>query len=305
MRRAAVRHPVCAIGVALVLTGACHATPPHVAGSPLPGPPLAACPRDARPDASGQCACNPGDVAVLGACVPPPVADAYCGGAARATATGACVFPVCGASDAVDLDAGCVPLAALLHGGPRSCAAGASLAVEDRRAVCIPVDAACPRGTHADGVTCAHPPACPPGSLPAAGACRPIVLRGDGGSRLVDLGAWAALVLGPDGGSGSTDLCRPLRARPLALELGPTDHLALHLRIALSAPDDDVTRVSADVHVTSPGVPLPVAAASLGERAVASLVEPLRGLGGETTATRVDLEVRCDLGSAPAATPPR
>src|SRR5580698_5302159 len=124
MRRAAVRLPVGALGIALVSTGACHAPAPRVAGSPLAGPPLAACPRDARPDATGRCACLPGDIAVLGACVPPPVADAYCGGAARAAASGACVFPVCGADDAVDLDAGCVPLGALLHGGPRACGAG-------------------------------------------------------------------------------------------------------------------------------------------------------------------------------------
>ena len=301
MRRAAVRLPVCAVcALSLALSsGACHAPPARVASPPL------ACPRDASPDAAGRCACTAGDVPVLGACVPPPVADGYCGPAAHATATDACSFPVCASNDAVDLEAGCVPIAALLHGGPRSCGAGASLAVEDRRSVCIPADAACPRGTHADGVACVHPPACPPGTLATTGACRPIVLRGEGGSRIVDLGAWAAVVLGHDGGPGSADLCRPLQARPLALELPPADRLALHLRITLSAPDGDVTRVSAEVRVAAPGAAVPPAAAALAERAVASLVEPLRGLGGEATATRVDVEVRCDLGIAAVAAPPR
>jgi len=212
---------------------------------------------------------------------------------------------VCGASDAVDVDAGCVPLAGLLHGGPRSCGEGASLAIEERRAMCIPADAACPRGTHAEGVTCAHGPACPPGTLADAGSCRPIVLRGEGGSRLVDLGAWAALVLGADGGPGSADLCRPLQARPLSWELGPGDRLALHLRIALSAPANDVSRVSAEVRVTSPGAvhPLPPAGAALAEQAVGSLIEPLRGLGGEATAARVDVEVRCEVGAPPVPRP--
>jgi hypothetical protein len=202
-------------------------------------------------------------------------------------------------SDAVDVDSGCIPLGGLLHGGPRSCGACSSLVLEDRRSVCIPVDAACPRGTHADGVACVSPLACPPGTLFTDGACRPVVLRGEGSAHLVDLGAWAAIVLGLDGGPGSPDLCRPLQARPLAWELAPTDRLALRLRITLSAPANDVTRVSAEVRVTSPGAahPLPPGGATLAEQAVAGLVEPLRGLGGETTATRVVVEVRCNVGS--------
>jgi hypothetical protein len=296
MRRAAVRLPVfarfLALAAALTSTGACRAPAPRAAGAPL-----AACPRDSRPDASGRCACDPGDVPVLGACVRPTVADGYCGAAAHATTGGACVYPVCAADDAVDVDAGCVPLGALLHGGPRSCGPGASLAVEERRAVCIPADAACPRGTSAAGAACVHPPACPPGTLASAGACRPVVMRGEGGSRLVDLGAWTAVVLGIDGGPASRDLCGPLQARPLAFELAPSDRLSLHLRIELSAPDNDVTRVSAAVHATAPGAahPLPPAGAVLAELAVGGLLEPLRGLGGEATATRVDVEVRCDL----------
>jgi len=223
---------------------------------------------------------------------------------ARATASGACVFPACDASDAVDVDAGCIPLGTLLHGGPRTCAAGFSLVLEDRRSVCVPADAACPRGTHADGVACAHAPACPPGTLPAAGACRPIVLEGEAGSRLVDLAAWATLALGVDGGPGSADLCRPLQAHPLAWELAPGDGLPVHVRVVLSAPGNDVSRVSADVRTTNPGgghAP-PPGAVTLAEHTVASLVEPLRGLGGETTATRVEVEVRCDVG-APVVKP--
>jgi hypothetical protein len=300
MRRAAVRLLAPGLSAALLSTAACTTPPPRVAGAPL-----LVCPRDARPDASGRCACDPGDLPVLGACVPPPVADGYCGAPARATATGACVFPVCTGSDAVDVDAGCIPLGGLFHGGPRSCGLAASLVIEDRRSVCIPADAACPRGTHADGIACVHRPACPPGTLPIAGACHPVVLRGEGGARLVDLAAWATLVLGVDGGPGSADLCRPLQARPLAWELGPTDRLPLRLRIALSAPGNDVTRVTADVRATSPGAghALPPGGAALAERAVASLLEPLRGLGGETTATRVEVEVRCDVGMPAVAAP--
>jgi hypothetical protein len=128
-------------------------------------------------------------------------------------------------------------------------------------------------------------------------------MGGSHGVPLVDLGAWVALVLGVDGGPGSSDLCRPLDARPRALGLPPGGELALRLHITLSAPDDDITRLSAEVSaqgVAAAGATLPPAFAALVERSVTSLIEPLRGLGGETSATRVDVDVMCPLrGSDP------
>jgi hypothetical protein len=289
MRRAAVP-----FGVVLFSLAACH---PSTSGRDFTL--RTACPRDARPDASGRCACEAGDVLVLGACVSPSVADAYCGPSARAGDSGACAYPSCSGDDAVDVEGGCVPLHGLLHGGPRSCPSGAMLVVEERRLVCISGDAACPRGSRLEGPTCAHPPQCPAGSLPTAGSCRPVVLQGGQGGPLVDLGAWAAVVLGVDGGPGSPELCRPLEAHPLAFGLAPGESLPLRLRIAVSAPDDDVTRVSAEVRAASADSAhlLPPAATDLSSRAVASLLEPLRGLGGDATAARVDVEVRCRVTS--------
>ncbi|MGD0525405.1 MAG: hypothetical protein ABSE49_09690 [Polyangiaceae bacterium] len=299
------REDVLAIAAMGVLA-ACHAPPRRDARAPV-----AACPRDARQDASGRCVCDRGDLPVLGACVPPAVADAYCGPAARATEGGGCVFRACDPSAVVDVDAGCISVGSLLHGGPRACDAGESLVVEEHRPVCIAADAACPRGTRAAGASCAYPPSCPAGSLVTGASCRPVVLRGDDGTPRVDLGAWAALALGNDGGPGSADLCRPLLAHPVALELGPADRLALRLHVVLSAPDGDVSRVSAEVRTTTaagsttgPAHPLAPAAATLAEASVATLLEPLRGLGGETTATRVEVEVRCELGARRRATPP-
>lgn len=277
----------------------------------------AACPRDAAVGGDGRCACAPGDVAVLGACVPPPVADAYCGGAARATGPAhACAYPVCGPGEVDDVDAGCVDLAAVSHGGPKACARGA-LVVEGRRFVCVPSEAACPQGSHARPprprdaaggdageapaalVPCDHPPSCPPGTLPASGACRPVVLRGGraGAGPVIDLGAWAALVLGTDGGPGTPDLCRPLQRHPFEVGLTPGESVELRLVLALRVPDQDVSAVHADVSLKSPSRPLPPAASALAEKALRALVEPLRGLGGQASTSALEVEVRCLVAS--------
>jgi hypothetical protein len=164
--------------------------------------------------------------------------------------------------------------------------------------VCVPADAACPRGSRAASTACAHPIACPPGTLPAGptgAACRPIVLLGAHGETLVDAGAWAALALGVDGGAASAELCRPLQARPLALGLAPRETAELRLRVALVVPDQDVTRVHASIGVQSaPASPEAARLASrLADLSLAGLLEPLRSLGGQATASNVEVEVRC------------
>jgi hypothetical protein len=120
------------------------------------------------------------------------------------------------------------------------------------------------------------------------------------GAVTVDVGAWANLVLGPDGGDGSAELCRPLAQRPDALGLTKGDELTLRVNVALAFPDQDLTRLHARVSVRSSASSKDTAARSLpstAERAaidsVQTLLEPLRSLGGEATATEVKVEVRC------------
>ena len=333
-------------------------SPPCVGAACAP-----ACPRDSAQDAAGRCTCVPGTVQVLGACVQPPIADAYCGRAARMTADG-CVFRSCGRSEALDLTSGsCVAqsglagFASVLRAG--ACPEGASAVVTGGRLACLDVDTTCPRGTRlspapsAAKPVCLRPAQCPPGTLPdgpaAAPVCRPIVSLGPGGRRLVDIGAWAALVLGVDGGPGTDDLCRPLRQRPDVLspaaaaqpsaeraaknaerdededededsdaggeggsdgppqprDAGVTG--AVELLIWLTAPDQDMARIHARVEPVERGGgasrsrPSSPAASRLATEAVESLLEPLRGLGGEANAAEAKVEVRC----APIASKPR
>jgi hypothetical protein len=291
-------------GFAIVLVALAAASGCHTRGPCVGVACGAACPRDASVDASGRCACDAGDVPVLGACVLPHVADAYCGRAARARGAAegyACAFPVCSSGEVDDVDAGCIDLSSVSRGGAKSCARGA-LVVEAGRFICVPTDAACPPGSRAtaSGI-CVHPPSCPPGSLEAGGACRPVVLRGwrrGATVPVVDLGAWAALVLGTDGGPGAADLCRPLQVHPLEMGLAPGESVEIALRIALRVPDQDVAAAYSQVTATQVAShPLPPSASALAERAVAALLEPLRGLGGEASASTLGVEVRCVVQS--------
>jgi hypothetical protein len=302
----------------------------------------AACPRDSAIDAAGRCACTEGDVLVLGACVPLAEGEAFCGPAGHVDARGTgCVLRGCGPSESLDVASGaCVPRGALGHGGPMACP-GAFPVVEGGAATCVSAEAACPRGTELgpDGRACLGAPICPPGSLLDGRACRPIVTTGGRltGGR-VDVGAWAALALGIDGGLGSRVLCQPIAQRvglfpqmppappatatePLPGDAGPADADAtdrapalekgsatgpkagrmandapalVRVAVQLFLPDQDVSRVHADVQARDgAGHALSPAAEDFVTGTVGTLVELLRGLGGESSTAAVELEVRC------------
>jgi hypothetical protein len=71
---------------------------------------------------------------------------------------------------------------------------------------------------------------------------------------------------------------------------------AVELLIWLTAPDQDIARIHARVERIETGrTPRPWGAASsrLVTDAVESLLEPLRGLGGEANAAEAKVEVRC------------
>jgi hypothetical protein len=261
---------------------------------------------------------------LLGACVPPTVGDAYCGPAAILEA-GGCAFRTCTSGERLDVVTGACTLGlSVARADTEPCGEGGIALLQDGHVACVPPDATCPRGARraAQAPACERSPACPPGSLSDASGCRPIVTSGGRfGDRRVDVGLWAALVLGFDGGSGSRDLCQPLQqnSATLALPHGPEIEVA----VSLAVPDQDIARVRADVTVETseadaasrppPGSNLtpgsnPVASPGAGgwhpagadlqrrvSADVGTLVEALRGLGGEATAAAVDVHVRCAL----------
>jgi len=202
-------------------------------------------------------------------------------------------------------------------GGPSApavCVDSGTPVLSDGHPVCVPRSATCPRGTTRSAAavdapshaTCSRAVSCPPGSLPErvgpvdAGttACRPVVTTGGrSGLPRVDVGAWASIALGPDGGRGSDDLCAPLSLRPDAFALPQGEAAPITIRITVSSPDQDLSRVSARVNAAFAGDggdrPLSQEAEGLVERSVASLIEALRSLGGEASTAALELRVSC------------
>ncbi len=265
----------------------------------------AACPRDAfRSD--GRCSCAEPYLAVLGACLEPRNAYAFCGAAGHAGPDG-CAFRGCGGGESLDVATGkCIPMS-LVHGGTSWCAPGAEAIVEEGRAACIPAADACPRGTKrltdSRGVdVCVGPPRCHAGTVAVGGpACWPIVTGTPRGPR-VDVGAWVAFALVPDGGVGSDVLCRPIAPRPAAFGISPGHGLDVWVTIALAIPDQDMTRVHALVSAREAdarvhGGELASPARTVVQASVDALVDALRGLGGEASAAAANVAVRCSVQS--------
>lgn len=265
---------------------------------------LVGCPAPRSPASSAPC--RDGTVPLLGACVAPSVGDAWCGPSARMSSSGACVFRACAADEALDLDGSCDPLGSIVRTGP-PCPAGAALVVAAHRTACVPAGDACPRGSRLlqGGAAKTSPSGdgraiCAPTAFPRLDASRPI-----------DIGAWAGSVMGRSGGPGSPETCRALAQRPDLFGLAPGQSLSVRLSLRIFVPDEDLSRVYAEVR-TEPA--LPPSADALARAAVSSSLEALRGVGsgsagqgprqedrpggaGEATAGVVDLRLACDVKS--------
>jgi hypothetical protein len=92
----------------------------------------------------------------------------------------------------------------------------------------------------------------------------------------------------PDGGVGMGGPLHPSE------EAGAAGGVELY--VFLSAPDQDIARVHARVELVGAAAgarPSGAEANRLATEAVETLLEPLRGLGGEASAAEVKVEVRC------------
>jgi hypothetical protein len=133
---------------------------------------------------------------------------------------------------------------------------------------------------------CVAATSCDAGELfdEVSGQCVRVIRAGGGAGAadyVVDVGAWARLALGIDGGEGTRALCAPVRA---AQDGG--NPVALAVRLVF--PGNDATQVGGRIAAQAPTVVLDAAEQSLGQ-----VLETLRHLGGMTTAGSVSLNVTC------------
>lgn len=269
-----------------------------------------ACPRFAAALPGGGCGCADG-VALAGGCVAPKTADAYCGPGAR-LADGVCAFRTCPDGQPLDVVSGdCVAPRSLREIAAASrvaFAAGERLVCDDGRApvvdgeelACLGDAARCPRGTRAANGACVAPPRCGPGAVASRGRCAPVTTPRDG-AYVVDVGAWARAVFGPDGGVGTSDVCAPLALRARALGVAPLATGDLAVRIALRFPGNDVADVRAVA--TASGLADDARASALADESLRPIVRALQSLGGVASTAALEITVRCRVegGTRPHA----
>ncbi len=234
---------------------------------------------------------------VLGTCASYRFAEEYCGKTAT-VAPGGCMRKACAPGEGLDVDHGmCLPegvTASMIrakredepkqrascqygwlatHGSQVSCETGARSCGRGEHWVKAPADAGVPPDLAGK---CERAAPCGSGEIfdEIGGQCVRVLRNG-----ALDLGTWARIVLGTDGGEGSNALCAPVRA---AGAKG-------RFEIQVTVPDNDVTRAS--VRLSGGGAP--PNAVDAAEHALAELVQTLHFYGVSSLAASASLAVTC------------
>jgi len=233
--------------------------------------------------------CRPDLRLVLGACVSPAIAAQICGAASFATLDGCAARETCEPGRARDLTTGeCLPRREV-----RALASSLGILVNADETLVCPgggelatgnIEEAAPR------LGCLPPPdprprACPGGSIAdASGTCLRFVE-----AERIDVVRWLHAAVGADGGAAAPPLCAALRRSVGALAVaGIAD---VRVEVALSFPDNDVSRVTARVRGSG-------ARTVELEQVVAPMVEALRSAGGTASQTAISTAVACRRTSA-------
>ena len=308
----------------LLLAASACPRPSHCARTDVPdgGPPPRCieltCPPSSTPTDDGSCACGGGAAALFGGCVAPSQGKRYCGASSRFE-EGTCVARPCEADFELDRASGvCLPpgsvrqLATHSMGIPLyedetiACADGEVLILRETQGYCVKAEDSCPRGTRFHEGKCAPARACGAGEVLDESTERCVrVLTPFEGSHVVDVGTWARLALGADGGPGTNALCAALRDDARAFVSVNGSSASVAIGVELRFPGNDVTEVQATLTVTEArtGATFAGPPSTLVERAVNDEVEALRSIGGVARAAAVSAKVRCDVRvmSRPAA----
>lgn len=272
---------------------------------------LAACAGAITPASgpAGACA-GPDRRVVVGACVSAATAAQICGPAA-APAEGGCAPRPCGTGGYVDLGTGVcggpgalrgaaeVMQIPLVSGETLGCPSPFTLVWVGNGASCVAPEATCGAGARWDGHRCAPLAACPLGQVPAERGCARVAAGG-----VTDVGAWARVAIGPDGGVGSSFVCGPLLG-PEVLASGTDRTLRMMFGVDLVLPDNDPTMAYARVSGESldTGEPLPAEIVARAAAAIGRLLEALRAAGQTASAAAVSTRVRCTVPLGPRPIP--
>ncbi len=269
------------------------------------------CPRGSRPGPTGHCTCSEG-VVIAGACVPPKIADTYCGKGARYE-HGACTPVACPGKRPRDETTGVCVSGAVWRELGRDVSQGEEraerglgceddddvLLVDQGHVRCVARSSGCGRDAQwVDGGCAPRKLGCPPGSVADGEACTAFLRPGvDKEGAVVDVGLWVRLTLGADRAQGSPGICGVIARRPwLFAGMQGAVPSAFRAQITFVFPDNDVTRVHVRVAVTEEGRrPVPQAATLLLEQWASPLVEVVRSLGGTSSAASVTTNLGCRL----------
>jgi hypothetical protein len=259
--------------------------------------------------------------AALGACSSarrealPPLREtlASCGQGARPGPHGCEPIP-CAPNEAIDYGLGtCVSAKTLReiaeHQGTTlyedeqlACPDEQRLLVSGDAALCVPPEIMCLRGTRwvTAARACVPWGPCAPGAIrdPPRGVCVQVVTArgGDPVDDVVDVGAWARLAFGSDGGPGASTLCSAIARNPNAFGLAMQGSATLTIDIDLSFPNNDVSLVAVRARASSEsGSTASSAAVTALDAAVMPIVRHLGALGGTASAAATHTSVRCSV----------
>jgi hypothetical protein len=235
---------------------------------------------------------------VLGACVEPHEANAYCG-RARVFEGGRCVPRACPEAQRADWVTGeCLGARALRtiathqhvvvgEDETLGCHDGSALVIASGRARCVDEGDA--------GAAWAEFPCVRGAAFDAQlGRCVRVVSSSNEGM-LVDVATWTRAVFGADGGPGSARFCERIGVDPFAFGVDVAAETTTRIAIQLDFPNNDITQLHGRIWVAEDGGAsrLPPSATTFAETTLRPFVEALRAIGGTASAASVSSVVRC------------
>ncbi|HKQ67902.1 MAG TPA: hypothetical protein VJT73_01120 [Polyangiaceae bacterium] len=260
--------------------------------------------------AQRKCMCQPGRIALNGACLTAEAANQYCGKGAHFE-NGGCAPTKCPPGLEIDQDTGyclspqqATQVASNMgvsvgQNQKLGCPPGEKLVVEGQQAACVPLPQSCGRDEVWDGAQCRKGAQCPPGSSYDApsNSCIKFATGPEANEYTVDLATWVRASYGPEGGAGTPGFCGAFNKHPLAFGIGAGKSLKVKVAVQIQAPANQVAKAYAFTAAVSDPGGQPVAAKGAAEiqQAAQTTLASLVAGGGKSQATAASTSVTCSV----------